>query len=421
MSHPNINITFECQGCHAKLKVDTARAGRTGRCPKCGHAVQVPQQRAARDATTVLPPPEHGRAAAPVRQEAIAMNQPATHSSAPRRPADTISLSCPSCKLMLVFPSDRAGTEADCPDCGTKVLVREELSARPKAMSSARHSERTGATIQYDCKHCGATLRAPRQWAGQPEYCPNCMNVHLITDKAVAARRKQGTVACEWLQLAYSVFFIFGVLPGVALLVLRKVSGDLPDWVRSLQPVIVVQMVSLIPVASVLSRLRRKWLLDLDASASDSARRAAHDLLGLRQKGQRALLCTRCAGTRIWGWLGRDWKCSTCGGKGYVSYIPNAMVADSIEPVTVVMKEGGSSGPVDFDPARVFTVGGSSHSVRTTLREQRSWAKIVLPSCIVALILLTVLGWTGLGYLVLGMLLVASGVWDCFRGRREQG
>jgi len=38
-----MTISFTCAQCRAALKVDRDKAGRSGRCPRCGASIRVPE------------------------------------------------------------------------------------------------------------------------------------------------------------------------------------------------------------------------------------------------------------------------------------------------------------------------------------------------------------------------------------------
>ena len=38
-----MTITFDCESCHSEFTVDSALAGRKGRCKNCGHRLVIPE------------------------------------------------------------------------------------------------------------------------------------------------------------------------------------------------------------------------------------------------------------------------------------------------------------------------------------------------------------------------------------------
>lgn len=119
-------IQFTCPGCPAIYTVDDAKAGKTGKCPKCQAPFVIPH--------TDPQPPD---ANAPVE-------------IAP----------CPGCQGRLsVVPSD-LGTNVECPYCQTAFLAKRATIAEPEREADDRPRNRWDEAGDYDDE--------PRRRRGKP-------------------------------------------------------------------------------------------------------------------------------------------------------------------------------------------------------------------------------------------------------------
>jgi membrane associated rhomboid family serine protease len=79
-------ISFTCLGCQAKLRVGDEKAGKRGKCPRCGHAIEVPFPELRLEGEEDLPEASPHSSVSP---------------SAPAGTATPQSLDCPSCHGQL--------------------------------------------------------------------------------------------------------------------------------------------------------------------------------------------------------------------------------------------------------------------------------------------------------------------------------
>lgn len=128
-------IEFACPNGHI-LKAPEERAGKTGKCPKCGVAFVVPSaEEPIEDFEAEAPPPapaESGAAetpsavappGSPARPETLAgsADSPAADSAKPG-PEETITFLCPN-GHKLTSPARLQGKAGKCPHCGEKFRV----------------------------------------------------------------------------------------------------------------------------------------------------------------------------------------------------------------------------------------------------------------------------------------------------------
>lgn len=158
-------ITFKC-ACGESLTVADDMAGKTGKCPKCGKAVQAPGK--------VAP-----SAAAPGGADGKKPSAP--------RPASGrqgITFKCSKCGEGLTVPVALAGKKGKCPKCGSETVAPVPKSATsPSGSGSGRIAAAMAAkpgslkdqfgVIKFKCS-CGTTLAVTKARAGKLESCVKC-------------------------------------------------------------------------------------------------------------------------------------------------------------------------------------------------------------------------------------------------------
>lgn len=96
------SIVVACASCHARMRVSAAKAGKRGRCPKCGESVEI------------IP--------AGSRETAPAAN-PSQGEAATRVDADRIKFHCAGCGKSLKVPVAAIGKRVKCPGCQATLTV----------------------------------------------------------------------------------------------------------------------------------------------------------------------------------------------------------------------------------------------------------------------------------------------------------
>src|SRR5262245_61729682 len=91
-------IRFACPGCGATYSVDDAKAGKTGKCPKCQGQFVIPAAEAGPPPLPSAPPPP----------------TPAADASSPVEIAP-----CPGCQARLSVAASDLGVNVECPYCKT--------------------------------------------------------------------------------------------------------------------------------------------------------------------------------------------------------------------------------------------------------------------------------------------------------------
>src|SRR5215212_7824595 len=94
-------IRFSCPGCAATYSVDDAKAGKTGKCPKCQSQFLIPAAEA--------PPPLPSGGAPPPLPTPPAADPGAAVEIAP----------CPGCQARLSVAASDLGVNVECPYCKT--------------------------------------------------------------------------------------------------------------------------------------------------------------------------------------------------------------------------------------------------------------------------------------------------------------
>lgn len=151
---------FHCDGCHATLPYDPAKAGKKVRCGGCGRILLIPSL------TDFDAPP----------------SQPAAN--VPRH----IEFWCHVCDTRLVARAIDAGKHAKCPDCGAKNQVPLPVAPKPRQEPPAMHGQQYGIW-EVDKAPAPESLRA-RQPQLFPVYCRVCDTLMYAQLKHVGDRLK---------------------------------------------------------------------------------------------------------------------------------------------------------------------------------------------------------------------------------------
>ncbi len=123
-------IRFACPGCSSTFSVDDSKAGKSGKCPKCGAAFIIPSPEP--EAAAASPPP------APLA--------PATDPNAP------VEIDpCPKCQTKLSVAASDLGNDVECPYCKT-VFASSRAGTRPPAPPPPAPGRKSGADLDFSGK-----------------------------------------------------------------------------------------------------------------------------------------------------------------------------------------------------------------------------------------------------------------------------
>lgn len=130
-------IRFACPGCSSTFSVDDGKAGKSGKCPKCGAAFIIP---AAEAAPVEAPPP------LPVPPPpAPVLQSPAAD---PNLPVEIDP--CPKCQTKLSVAASDLGNDVECPYCKT-VFASARAGTRPPAPPPAP-GKKSSADLDFSGK-----------------------------------------------------------------------------------------------------------------------------------------------------------------------------------------------------------------------------------------------------------------------------
>ena len=112
-------IRFACPGCQSAFSVGDEKAGKTGKCPKCGTAFTIPI-------------PEGGSAPPPRPKKEVAVSPP----SPPRDPNEPVEIApCPKCGMALTVAPEYLGADVECPECKTVFTAADKNGPKAKSKS----------------------------------------------------------------------------------------------------------------------------------------------------------------------------------------------------------------------------------------------------------------------------------------------
>jgi hypothetical protein len=131
-------IRFACPGCSSTFSVDDGKAGKSGKCPKCGAAFIIPQAEGA--APPPLPP-------APV--PAPAPMSPPLPATDPNAPVEIDP--CPKCQTKLSVAVSDLGNDVECPYCKT-VFASTRAGTRPPAPPPPAPGRKSSADLDFEGK-----------------------------------------------------------------------------------------------------------------------------------------------------------------------------------------------------------------------------------------------------------------------------
>jgi len=159
-------IKFSCPNCGQSIRVDDRYAGRSGKCPRCGTAVEVPSQssiitfRCGRCGTKIkvssLQAGRKGRC--PSCKEAVVVPG-GGQTPAEQSPVRTIT--CSMCGRTIEVPEDSPGTFVECPACGSFLDASTGLVASESA--SPVLSETEGESHQQPAPAPTTSTRSNRR------------------------------------------------------------------------------------------------------------------------------------------------------------------------------------------------------------------------------------------------------------------
>lgn len=136
-------IRFACPGCSSTFSVDDAKAGKSGKCPKCGAAFIIP----ASEAPAAAPPPLPA-APPPLPPPPVPVPQPSAPPADPNAPVEIDP--CPKCQTKLSVAVSDLGNDVECPYCKT-VFASARAGTRPPAPPPAP-GRKSSADLDFEGK-----------------------------------------------------------------------------------------------------------------------------------------------------------------------------------------------------------------------------------------------------------------------------
>lgn len=120
MPAPNPKLRFACNGCGVQFKVSVEKAGKKGKCPRCGEPYVVPG----------TPKPKPSKSRATVKAQPAASTQPQRQ----------IFHRCRRCRTPLMSAESLAGMVDTCPACGgaTPVPAESTIQGQPNLPRTRR-------------------------------------------------------------------------------------------------------------------------------------------------------------------------------------------------------------------------------------------------------------------------------------------
>ena len=134
-------IKFSCSKCGQSIRVDDKYAGKSGRCPRCGTAVEVPAEssiitfRCGSCGTKIKVSSRHTgrRGQCPTCQEAVVIPG---GKMAPPEESPAPAISCSMCGQTIEMAGHTPVPFVECPACGSRPEGVEELRTEPAAASA---------------------------------------------------------------------------------------------------------------------------------------------------------------------------------------------------------------------------------------------------------------------------------------------
>lgn len=186
-------LRFGCPRCMARLRARPSQAGTKQRCPQCQHQFVVPT---AEQAARLARRPEEYRVFEgdyEAYYNAVVAGQTAAVGE------------CSACHTRIYGPEDQIGQEAECPDCGTKVVLAARLES-PRKTPSAIEAEAYALLDQFreppesvpadsvnipvHCPVCNTLLHGTPEEVGKHLLCPDCYTPVLIPPLDETAGKK---------------------------------------------------------------------------------------------------------------------------------------------------------------------------------------------------------------------------------------
>lgn len=226
-------IAVVCRLCGTRMHADTQQVGQSLRCPDCHVETVVPPPTAAvpRAKRTVHQPYGIVDDAPPVPPTPT----PPSTGTQPRQSekptgavaADLIFVACPLCATRMNFAAKHAGRRAQCPDCGTKVVVPQPAAQKPQRTIELEQGQYTVGQVTVEKR--AASLPAPKQWTERDE-------TESSKPKPVKSRAKKsprsffsGVFLFPWRRdvVLYWVYFSAGILAvGLLITLIQSLLGS---------------------------------------------------------------------------------------------------------------------------------------------------------------------------------------------------
>ncbi len=205
-------ITFSCLGCGKGISAPVDKAGKTGKCPSCGVALQIPDASGRQDDAPLRNAPQ------PVPQGAT--TAPGGNGERSREHSrDKITFACSGCGKGINAPADKAGKNGKCPSCGTSIMIpsptppvagaNEAEETKPPVMAATveasppHPNNMPPKSCKIECPHCKRILNVTEKAYGKILPCPGCNQPVTCLSQEPAllhspeSQAPQPSVACE--------------------------------------------------------------------------------------------------------------------------------------------------------------------------------------------------------------------------------
>lgn len=166
--------------------------------------------------------------------------------------------------------------------------------------------------VSFACVNCGAELQARESLIGNPEVCPHCKSVTMVTDIDLSIKLVKKRSILENLKpINKGLSRLFIVL--IALYAILNAKGIAPPIVG----VLIGSLILGIAAFGVkLERIERNWLFKVSEKLEQKRHEVCETILELRNSGKDVRLCTRCIGAGKYFRM----RCKKCLGHGYLEY-----------------------------------------------------------------------------------------------------
>ncbi|MGL4593758.1 MAG: hypothetical protein ACRCUY_03400 [Thermoguttaceae bacterium] len=181
-----MSIRFRCIRCHHALKASPKAIGKTLYCPACYVSLTVPAESTIKDGQT-----DSQQNLYEIDESPLDRTEQKVH---------VFSVYCSICHTTIAATKSQVGSRVTCPDCGTSILVSEEMArksdealdakldkimaglGKPAAATYGiadgttppRRSEQDKKLISVYCKLCHTLMYATEKQIGSMLTCPDC-------------------------------------------------------------------------------------------------------------------------------------------------------------------------------------------------------------------------------------------------------